>query len=55
MIAPCHSLQPNGLHLINPHHCHVDRHNEYDAFDGDQYDDACDADDDIGKGISDTN
>ena len=47
MIAPCHSLQQNGLHLISPHHHHhdTDRRNEHGDFDDDQYDDGCDADD----------
>ena len=35
MIAPCHSLQQNGLHLISPHHkLHhdTDRRNESAVF-----------------------
>ena len=62
MIAPCHSLQPNGLHLISPchhhhYHHHIDQRNGYDAFENyDQYGDARDeADDDSGDGISATN
>ena len=61
MIAPCHSLQPNGLHLISPchhhhYHHHIDQRNGYDAFENyDQYGDACEADDDFGDGISATN
>ena len=51
MIAPCHSLQQNGLHLISPHHKHhhdTDRRNESAVFE----DDRCDADDDCGANCS---